>query len=107
MSQLKTKVGDDIRRHVVESIIDPNRKIADGFGTVSVLTLDGKAIVGQVVSRDDSKLVIQIEGGQKSQIDVEDIEDVSEAVSAMPDAKDSLSLREIRDIVEFVVTNLN
>jgi len=91
------------RQYILESIVDPNAKIAPGFESAVVKTKAGKTHVG-VVRREDAQYLVLIDAK-----DGEDVIDKSQIVSrerglsAMPqDIAKTLSKRDLRDLVEFL-----
>ncbi len=93
------------RRELLESLLDPNKTIAEGFETV-VLTLDtGKTVTGIVVN--ESNGVIRLVDDQREEFTVsaDSVEERYQGQSAMPDdVAKQLTRREIRDLVEFLAS---
>lgn len=56
LSRLKKDVTD---ASLVESILDPSKAISKGYETQNVLTANGRAISGLIVSRDDNMVVLR------------------------------------------------
>jgi quinoprotein glucose dehydrogenase len=110
-----SQVGPDLthlasrkdRLYILESIVYPNAKIAEGFETV-VLTLKDKSIVvGRLAKADSDTLHIETmdEKGKPKSVDVPiaQIESRVSAPSPMPEnLRDFLSKSEIRDLVEYL-----
>lgn len=90
------------RRTILESIIEPNAKIAEGF-QMTVFTLkDGTALAGAVKSETESTVVLQVPGSEpvtleKSRIDRHD----NVPSGMMPGLGLLLTHRQLRDIVEY------
>jgi len=106
------KVGPDLsgvgkqydRRGVLESIVDPNLKIADGFGQIIVATDDGLMHTGVVKEETDTQLALMDQDGNVTWLDVDTIEGRKQGKSSMPeDLVDQLSKDELRDLVEYLV----
>ena len=105
------KVGPDLsgvgklydRRGVLESVVDPNLKIADGFGQIIVATEDGLVHTGVVKEENDTQLALMDKDGNVTWLDVDTIEGRKEGKSSMPeDLMDQLSRDELRDLVEYL-----
>ncbi len=96
------KRGD--RVFLLESLIDPHAKIAKGFGTVSFVMADGQVLSGVIESESKDEVVIVTATREKRRLKPADIEERTPPKSAMPGVKDTLPLREIRDLVEFLST---
>jgi quinoprotein glucose dehydrogenase len=92
------------RRHLLESIVLPNAKIAKGFGTVSILLEDGRIVVGTIKAEDAVTLALLTPQNKTIRIDRDNVDEQSASTSAMPEMTKTLTLREIRDLVEFLST---
>ena len=90
---------------LVESIIDPNAEIAEQYLSTSVLTDDGRSIVGLLVSETPEELVI-FDGKEKKTIAVADIDERTKLrQSSMPEGlAATLSPTELLDVIEFLKT---
>jgi putative heme-binding domain-containing protein len=90
---------------LVESIIDPNADVADQYLSTSVLTNDGRTIVGLLVSETPEELVI-FDGKAKKTIAVADIDERHKLrQSSMPEGlAATLSPNEFLDVVAFLTT---
>ncbi|MBT3891389.1 MAG: DUF1080 domain-containing protein [Planctomycetaceae bacterium] len=90
------------RRYLLESIVSPNAKIAKGFGTVIIALDSGKIIAGTIKEEDALTLTIITPENKMIRIDRENIEAQSTTTSTMPEMTKTLTLREIRDLVEYL-----
>lgn len=91
------------RDYLLQSIVDPNAQIAEGFNQTIVLTTDGATLVGLVKSQDDDELVLMDADGRLIRLDVDQIEDTRSGKSSMPDdLVQKLTREELRDLVEFL-----
>ncbi len=93
------------RRYLLESIALPSAQIAKGFETAVLTLVDGRVVSG-VVKEDTKKQVKLLTAeGKELVILTEDIESRRTGPSAMPDdLHKKLSRRELRDVVEFLVS---
>jgi quinoprotein glucose dehydrogenase len=93
------------RAYLLEAIVAPNRKIAEGFETLVLALSNGQVVSGILKKEDDQKIhLITVEGAL---IDVPkaDIEDRKRGNSAMPDdLVKHLSKSELRDLIEFLAS---
>ena len=93
------------RRYILESIVNPNAQIADGFQTVMFTLKDGNIKAGIVKAETADSITVQMpvpgippETFQKSEVKSRD-----NAPSGMPPGfGDLLSKRDLRDIIEYV-----
>lgn len=90
------------RRHLLESIVFPNAKIAEGFGTVTLLLDSGQVVAGVVKEADDQTLTLITPMNQTLRIDRDTIAEQSATTSAMPEMRETLSIRELRDLVDYL-----
>ncbi|HVS09760.1 MAG TPA: PVC-type heme-binding CxxCH protein [Planctomycetota bacterium] len=91
------------RLELVESIVAPNRRIADGYpGTVFFLTA-GSPVEGRVVGEDEREVRVCKADGAIVAIEKSEIELVREGLSAMPDGiAEHLTRQEMRDLIEYL-----
>jgi putative heme-binding domain-containing protein len=100
------KIGATLSRdQLLDSLLDPNARIAPGYGTVSVTLRNGQRIAGTLRDDTDTHLVV-VEGTPpvERKIAKADIAERSNPVSAMPPFGLILKPRDIRDLVEFLST---
>ena len=96
---------DKDRDYLLESIVNPNAKIAKGYESVIVATIDGKSISGVLRNKTKTELTIVTPENKTITIPVEDVETEKPDKSAMPeDLHKKLSKRELRDVIEFLTT---
>ena len=92
------------REHFLESLIDPNAKLAPGFGSVSYVLTDGRVVSGTLKAEDAKQLAVLTPEGKSVVIPVADIDERTAAKSAMPPVGPILKLSEIRDVIEYLAT---
>ena len=85
--------------------MEPNARIAPGFGTVNVTLHSGERLVGMLRTETATDLVL-VSGSPAAErrIAKTDIASRTNPVSPMPPFGQILKLREIRDLVEFLGT---
>ena len=96
------------RAYLLESIVVPSTKIAEGFATAVVLTEDGQVRTGVLKSETDEAITLILVDGTKTRelaIPTDTILDRADGPSAMPaDIPDHLSKRDMRDLVAYLAT---
>ena len=92
------------REHYLESLIDPNAKLAPGFGSVAYVLTDGRVVSGVLKAEDAKQVTVVTPEGKTEVIPVADIEERTAAKSAMPPVGPILKLSEIRDVIEYLAT---
>jgi quinoprotein glucose dehydrogenase len=96
---------DKDRQYLLESIVDPSAKIAKGFETLIVVTIEGKVLSGIVKSEDDKVVRLMTPEGSILTVAQDDIEERAKGKSGMPsDLSKNLTRSEIRDLVEYLST---
>jgi quinoprotein glucose dehydrogenase len=92
------------REYLLESILFPSSKIAEGYQSVILNTLDGKTISGVLRSKDAKGYTIVTAENQVIRVPKDDVESEKPDKSAMPDdLHKKLTKRELRDVIEFLV----
>ena len=93
------------REYLLESIVYPNAKIAEGYQSVIVSTIDGKLVSGVLRGKDAKSVTLVTPENKTIVIPADDVESTRPDKSAMPDdLHKKLSRRELRDLVEFLAT---
>jgi quinoprotein glucose dehydrogenase len=93
------------RDYLLESIVDPNKQIAQGFETVVLTLTNGKVVSGIVKGEDARDVKLMTAEGQLVTVAKTKIDERARGKSAMPeDAIKHLSRRELRDLVEFLAS---
>jgi putative heme-binding domain-containing protein len=92
------------RKEILEALVDPSKRLAPGYGTVTLKLKEGNSVSGIVVNEDNNSITLKIGNEPDKRITKDNIEDRSNALSSMPDMKTLLTKREIRDLVSFLVT---
>ena len=91
------------RLELIESIVDPNRKIATGFQASVVFLKDGAPLEGIVFEENEKELKLRDKDDKVHVVAREDVESTKTGLSPMPaDLTKNLSREEIRDLVEFL-----
>lgn len=89
--------------YLLESILDPNKVIAEGFGTLIVVTDDGLQKQGVLQKETDEFVQLVDAEGKQFTVLKDEIIDRKDGKSAMPeDLTKDLSLFELRDLVAFL-----
>jgi quinoprotein glucose dehydrogenase len=93
------------RQYLLESIVSPNKEIAQGFAQ-AVLLLNSDAVeTGRIEKEDDKALTIILADATRKTIAKADIKARKVGLSAMPeDEIKHLSRPELRDVIEFLAS---
>jgi putative heme-binding domain-containing protein len=102
-----TDVGKRLSRHdIVESIIEPSKKVDPKYVTTTILTNDGKIDIGFILSKTKDSVTMLMAGGKQETIRTEDIDQMAETKqSSMPEnLASTLAPSEFLDVVEYLTT---
>ncbi|NQV26431.1 MAG: HEAT repeat domain-containing protein [Rhodopirellula sp.] len=89
--------------YLIESLLDPNAKVKEGFHTVIVVTDDGKTFSGIKVRQTDSQLILRNAEGVETAIALDAIDEQVNGTSLMPAGlADRLTHQELVDVVRFL-----
>lgn len=98
--------GKKDRAYLLESIVLPDKQIAQGFETLIVATKDGQTLAGIVKSQDDHSIRLMTPEGKLRTIPRTEIDETRRGASAMPpETIKNLSPRELRDVIEFLANS--
>jgi len=90
--------------YLLESIVDPNAKIAEGFKTEVVMTASGQIVTGVVQSEDQYELVVA-DANNTHKIEKDEIEERrTSEVSTMPSMANVLTVDQVRDLLAYLRT---
>jgi quinoprotein glucose dehydrogenase len=101
-----TRIGSILtREQLLEALVEPNARIAPGYGTVTVTLRSGEVVSGTLREETDTELVL-VTGDPPAlrRVSTAEIAQRTDPVSAMPPMGLLLTPREIRDLVEFMST---
>ncbi|MFM1801184.1 MAG: hypothetical protein RJA81_536, partial [Planctomycetota bacterium] len=91
------------RRTILESIVNPNAKIAEGFQSVVLGLKDGTVVAGVLRKETPEEIVIVTAEAKTIAIPTSEVEERAKGISAMPnDIASKLTKQEIRDVVEYL-----
>ncbi|HSI77704.1 MAG TPA: HEAT repeat domain-containing protein [Lunatimonas sp.] len=92
------------REELLEALIDPSKRLAPGFGVVTLTLNDGETMSGVLEKETSSSLFVKMGNNPDAEVKRSSIKETKMAPSSMPDMKGLLSRREIRDLVSFLAT---
>lgn len=93
------------RGYILESIVLPNARFAEGWENVTISLKDGRSFAGKVVKENDSAIIVNNTEDGDVTINKSDIATRNRALSGMPEEfRQILSKQELRDLVEFLAS---
>ena len=102
LTGVATRLSRDL---ILESLVDPNARIAPGFGTVAVTLRNGQKVDGTLKEETAAELVVTTgTPAVERRIAKADIAERTNPVSAMPPVGAILKPREVRDVVAYLAT---
>lgn len=91
------------RRTILESLVNPNAKIADGFQSVVLGLKDGTVVAGVLRKETPQEVIVITADAKTIAVPVSEIEERAKGISAMPiDITKKLTKQEVRDVVEYL-----
>jgi len=91
-------------RAMLESLIDPQAQISDGYGLITFTLKDGKVVTGIIEKKSAGFMSIKDPAGNRSLVKVADIKSRSKLLSSMPPMTGILSTRDLRDMIAYLKT---
>ena len=91
-------------RAMLESLIDPQAQISDGYGLMTFTLKDGKVVTGIIEKKSAGFMSIKDPAGNRSLLKVADIKSRSKLLSSMPPMTGILSRRDLRDMIAYLKT---
>jgi putative heme-binding domain-containing protein len=94
------------RNEILESILNPSKKIDPKFAAWTALTTEGKAYSGLLVSRSEKEVTLRTAKNENIVIAKADLEElVQQTISLMPDRLlNDLTDQQIADLLQFLTT---
>jgi putative heme-binding domain-containing protein len=102
LSKVAERNPKDTREFLLESMVFPSAKIAPGYGSITVTLNNGKVVAGILKSETKEVLVLLTPDGKEVTVPLKDVEERTAPTSAMPEMARALSLRDLRDLVEYL-----
>ncbi|MFM2197091.1 MAG: hypothetical protein RLZZ505_523 [Verrucomicrobiota bacterium] len=97
-----TEIGKKGREHILESLLEPQAKIAPGYGMMSVKMKDGSTFAGALKQEDKKFLSLILPDKKEVVINLAEVESRTAPVSTMPPMGAILTPRQLRDLVEYL-----
>ncbi|MEJ2003587.1 MAG: c-type cytochrome, partial [Cyclobacteriaceae bacterium] len=92
------------REQLLQALIEPSARIAPGYGSVSLTLKDGSQVSGILLEENESEILLRTSQAEPLKIEQQRIAERRNNPSSMPPMGLLLSKREIRDLVEFLVS---
>lgn len=89
---------------ILESLINPNAVIAEGYGMSSATLKDGTALVGRLARESAGEVLLIGVDGKETRLKRADIASLAPPMSAMPPMALALPLPDLRDLMAYLAT---
>ena len=96
--------GKISRKEILESLINPSKRLAPEFGIVTLELDNGQTVSGILNEETNNSLTLQMGNNPDTVLLKTNIVKRTNAPSSMPDRKNLMTRREIRDVVSFLAT---
>jgi putative heme-binding domain-containing protein len=107
-----TSVGPDLstigklrsREDLLDSLMEPSRRIEPKYATYVAATTTGRSLTGLLVKRDEEWLVLRDSEGKESILAAKDVEELRPSrISLMPDGQLSdMTAQEVADLIDYL-----
>ena len=96
-------------RDLLESIIEPSKQISDQYGSVQIVTLDGRTVTGRIINLAGDAFRVQtdmLQPGALTNVDRRQIEEIIESkISMMPTGLlNTLQEEEVLDLMAYMLS---
>lgn len=100
-----TKIGERLTPDkLVESLVNPNAVIADGYGLAAVTLADGSLVMGRIAKQTKKELTVIGIDGKATMVPTSKVGTIAPPVSAMPPMGLSLPPSDLRDLIAYLAT---
>ncbi|MEO2090965.1 MAG: c-type cytochrome [Gemmataceae bacterium] len=104
LTGLVKRYPESTRDYILESLVKPSAKIAPGYAGITLTLLDGQVVAGTLVKEEKGNYEVNTADGKTVSVKAADIDTKTDPVSAMPAVDKALSHREVRDLIEYLMT---
>lgn len=92
------------RKSLLESLLEPQKVIAQGYGIITLTLKDGSVVAGQFRKEENGLINIRDADNKITRIKTSDVKERSPVISTMPPVGLILKKNEVRDLIEFLST---
>ena len=90
-------------RTLLEAVVHPNARVADGYATTVIVTDEGLTFSGIVVAETADTITLKLPDGKTQAVAADSVDERASGPSSMPaDLAGKLSRRELRDLVAWL-----
>ncbi len=92
------------REELLESLIEPSKRLAPGYGSITVTLKDGQKVTGVLEKETEEALIIRTSDAEPMEIAPSRIVQRVNSPSAMPAMGRLISKRELRNLIEYLAS---
>lgn len=97
-----TEIGKKGSAYILESLVDPQAKLAPGYGMMTLTKKDKTTLSGALKEENAGTLTLILPDKTEATVKLSEIESRTAPMSVMPPMGDILSPRELRDLVAYL-----
>ncbi|MEP4001488.1 MAG: HEAT repeat domain-containing protein, partial [Ekhidna sp.] len=95
------------RKELLEALIEPSKRLAPGYGTVTLTLKDGQKVQGVLIEERSNDILLRTSEAEPLEIPLGRIAKRENSMSAMPAMGRMITRRELRDLIEYLGTLKN
>jgi putative heme-binding domain-containing protein len=90
--------------YLLEALLQPSARIAEGYGIINVTLRDGTEVTGTLAAESATEVTVRLFDGQRRRLPLAEIAARTPPVSIMPPMEGILQPRELRDLVAYLAS---
>lgn len=90
------------RKQLLEALIEPSKRLAPGYGTVTLTLKDGQKVQGVLIEKRANDILLRTSEAEPLEIPLGRIAKQENSMSAMPAMGRMITRRELRDLIEYL-----
>jgi putative heme-binding domain-containing protein len=92
------------RKQLLEALVKPSKRLAPGYGVVTLTLKGGQVVAGILMEENDEELILKTTEAEPMDIPLERIHTRTNLPSSMPPMGQILTKRELRDVIAFLAS---
>ena len=92
------------RKQLLEALVKPSKRLAPGYGVVTLTLKGGQVVTGILMEENDEELILKTTEAEPMDIPLERIQTRTNSPSSMPPMGQILTKRELRDVITFLAS---
>ncbi|APQ16353.1 HEAT repeat domain-containing protein [Maribacter hydrothermalis] len=92
------------RKQLLEALIEPSKRLAPGYGVVTLTLKDGQKVQGTLIERRYNEILLKTSEAEPLEIPLARVAKQENSMSAMPAMGRMITRRELRDLIEYLAS---